>query len=109
MKTKHLNRRHFLRHTLSLAAGAPLAFTITRRELFAAEATTAPANSLPASIRSNSKVAIVSCRSYGTEARTALAKSFDLLGGIGPLVKNKTVTIKLNLTGTNFAPFLDRP
>jgi hypothetical protein len=43
------------------------------------------------------------------EARAALAKSFDLLGGIGSLVKNKTVTVKLNLTGTNFAAYLDRP
>jgi len=32
-----------------------------------------------------------------------------LLGGIGSLVKGKTVTIKINLTGTNFTPFLDRP
>jgi uncharacterized protein (DUF362 family) len=31
------------------------------------------------------------------------------LGGIGPLVKNKTVTVKVNLTGTDFSPFLDRP
>jgi len=38
-----------------------------------------------------------------------LEKSFELLGGIGSLVKNRTVTVKLNLTGTNFAPFLDRP
>jgi uncharacterized protein (DUF362 family) len=39
----------------------------------------------------------------------ALNKSFDLLGGIGPLVKNKTVSVKLNLTGTNFSNFLGRP
>jgi uncharacterized protein (DUF362 family) len=41
--------------------------------------------------------------------RAALAKSFDLLGGIGSLVKNRTVTVKLNLTGTDFTPFLNRP
>src|SRR5207237_776820 len=29
-------------------------------------------------------------------------KCFDLLGGLGSLVKNKTVTVKLNLTGTMF-------
>src|SRR5207249_589470 len=63
----------------------------------------------PASLRANAKVAIVSCRSYGAEARAALATSLDLLGGIGSLVKNKTVTVKLNLTGTNFAAFLGRP
>src|SRR4030095_10397502 len=44
--------------------------------------------------------AIVSCKSYGPEVRAALEKSFDLLGGIGSLVKDKTVTVKLNLTGT---------
>jgi uncharacterized protein (DUF362 family) len=32
-----------------------------------------------------------------------------LLGGVGSLVKGKTVTIKINLTGTNFTPYLDRP
>ena len=37
-----------------------------------------------------------------------MKQSFDLLGGIGSLVKNKTVTIKLNLTGTNFTPVFDR-
>jgi len=54
-------------------------------------------------------VAIVPCRSYGAEVGPALDKCFDLIGGIGPLVKNKTVTVKLNLTGTNFAPFMQRP
>jgi uncharacterized protein (DUF362 family) len=76
--------------------------------LFAAEAAAtlvAPA----VSRRSDSKVAIVRCRSYGPELRPAFEKCFDLLGGIGPLVKEKTVTVKLNLTGTNFSQFLDRP
>ena len=54
-------------------------------------------------------MAIVACRSYGPEVGTALEKCFDSLGGIGSLVKNKTVTVKLNLTGTNFTPFLRRP
>jgi uncharacterized protein (DUF362 family) len=38
-----------------------------------------------------------------------LANCFDHLGGIGSLVRNKTVTVKLNLTGTDFSPFLGRP
>src|SRR6185295_13283978 len=59
--------------------------------------------------RSDSKVAIVQCRSYGSELRPAFDKCFYLLGGLGPLVKGKTVTVKLNLTGTNFTAFLDRP
>src|SRR5258707_4089925 len=36
-----------------------------------------------------------------------MEKCFDRLGGIGSLVKNKTVTVKLNLTGTDFRPFMD--
>src|SRR3989454_47391 len=112
MKTKSFTRRAFLQHSLSLAAGAPLGLAFARNGLLAAEspAVASPANAgLPGSARADAKVAIVSCRSYGPEVRGALGKSFDLLGGIGSLVKNKTVTVKLNLTGTNFADFLDRP
>jgi uncharacterized protein (DUF362 family) len=61
-------------------------------------------------LRPDAKVAIVPCRSYGAdEVRASMDKCFDLLGGIGSLVKNKTVTIKLNLTGNSFGTFLDRP
>jgi uncharacterized protein (DUF362 family) len=35
-------------------------------------------------------------------------RGFDLLGGIGRLVKGKTVTIKLNLTGTGNRPAFNR-
>jgi len=102
MKNNLCSRREFLRRTAIIAAGAPLlsaldGFSVPLR--FA----TAPAS------RADAKVAIVPCRSYGREVREGMAKSFDLLGGIGSLVKNKTVTVKLNLTGTNFTPFLDRP
>ena len=51
----------------------------------------------------------MSCRTYGPEVRPALEKCFDLLGGIGSLVKNKTVTVKLNLTGNSAKPLLGRP
>ncbi len=55
-------------------------------------------------------VAITRCRDYGPEMRTALDKSFELLGGIGRLVKDKTVTVKINLTGCSFKRrVLDRP
>jgi uncharacterized protein (DUF362 family) len=59
--------------------------------------------------RADAKVAIVSCRSYGAEVSAAMRECFNLLGGLGSLVKNKTVTVKVNLTGTNFAPFQNRP
>jgi uncharacterized protein (DUF362 family) len=57
---------------------------------------------------SGAKVAIVSCPSYGPELREALTRSFDLLGGIGRLVKDKTVTVKVNLTGHYFVKVLGR-
>jgi uncharacterized protein (DUF362 family) len=94
------NRRTFLQRGLVIAAGGPMALKLAARELRGAEA---------GGGRSNAKVAIVGCRTYGREVRAALAKSFELLGGIGGLVQNKTVTVKLNLTGTNFGDFKDRP
>ena len=91
-----------------MAAGAPLALAYGR-DAFAAESIIQPTGIVPAAMLSNAKVAIVSCKSYGPEVKAALKQSFDLLGGIGSLVKNKTVTVKLNLTGTNFSPVFDRP
>jgi len=45
-------------------------------------------------------VAIVRQRNYDlTELKAALSHAFDLVGGIGPLVRSKTVTVKVNLTG----------
>jgi uncharacterized protein (DUF362 family) len=47
-----------------------------------------------------SPVAVAKCASYGAELRPALARMFDQLGGLGRLVKGKTVVIKVNLTGS---------
>jgi len=94
------SRRSFLRATSILTAGAP--FALSTRLVSGAE----PA----AKSFGDAKVAIASCKTYGAqEVRAAYDQCFDLLGGVGPLVKGKTVTIKINLTGTNFTPFLDRP
>jgi uncharacterized protein (DUF362 family) len=47
-----------------------------------------------------STVAIARCRSYERgQIELTLRTLFDQIGGIGPLVKNKTVALKLNLTG----------
>jgi uncharacterized protein (DUF362 family) len=108
MKNQIMNRRHFLRCGGLLAAGVPWLLRESSG-LFAAEPNLSNAKLLPASLRANAKVAIVQCRSYASEVREALEKSFDLLGGLGSLVKNKTVTVKLNLTATDFTPFLGRP
>jgi uncharacterized protein (DUF362 family) len=95
------NRRAFLRLGATLAAGAP--FAAAWPEAFAQTASLAPG------LRSRAKVALVSCRGYGPQVRASLQRCFDLLGGIQKLVGGKTVTIKINLTGTNFSPFLGRP
>ena len=108
MKTRTFSRRAFIQQGFALAA-APLAFTCARAGLVAAKLAPAPSRTSPRSDRAAAKVALVSCRSYGLEVREALAQCFDLLGGIASLVKNKTVTVKLNLTGGNAQPFLGRP
>ncbi len=87
-------RRQFLGHAAALAA-APLALPSAARA----------AQSTPV----NAKVAIVACRAYDAQVRQAMNQAFDLLGGIGQLVKNKTVTVKVNLTGTDFKPVFNRP
>jgi uncharacterized protein (DUF362 family) len=108
MKTKSFSRRSFIQQGLVLAA-APLAFTWTRAGLLAAETAGGATQTLSPSALSAAKVAIVPCRTYGPEVRPALEKCFDLIGGIGSLVKNKTVVVKLNLTGSDFKPVLGRP
>jgi uncharacterized protein (DUF362 family) len=95
------DRRAFLRLGAAFAVGAPLAAGWTRA--FGGPAVLAP------EARSRAAVAIVSCKTYGPEVKPALRQCFDLLGGVEKLVRNKTVTIKLNLTGTNFTWFLGRP
>jgi uncharacterized protein (DUF362 family) len=101
MRTRFCSRRDFLRLSATAATTAALAPGVGRLN-FGAEA------NLNAALR-NATVAIVPCKSYGKEASKALRHSFDLIGGIQPLVKGKTVTVKLNLTGTNFTDFLNRP
>ena len=50
-------------------------------------------------------VAILRCESYEPQVfRQALEKSFDLIGGIQSLVRDKTVAVKLNLTGLSWKP-----
>jgi uncharacterized protein (DUF362 family) len=44
-------------------------------------------------------VAVAKCATYGPEVTATLDKMFDQLGGLGRIVKGKTVAIKVNLTG----------
>ncbi|HIL70401.1 MAG TPA: DUF362 domain-containing protein [Verrucomicrobia bacterium] len=68
-----------------------------------------PKIQLSPSTLSNAKVSIVPCKTYGKEVSQSMARCFDLLGGIGSLVKEKTVTVKINLTGSDFSNLFDRP
>ena len=90
------DRRHFIRLGAGALVGAAL------RPIARAE------NAPPAGPR-NARVSIVSCAGYGREVKEAFDRSFDLLGGIGHLVKGRTVTVKINLTGSNFRATYDRP
>ncbi|MBI5388691.1 MAG: DUF362 domain-containing protein [Verrucomicrobia bacterium] len=107
MRSPGWTRREFLRGAAAVAAAAPLPFA------FGAGLPTTDAAGTPPNVsaqrRPDTKVAIVSCTAYGPEVRAAMKEALDLLGGLGSLVKGKTVTVKLNLTGTDFTPFLDRP
>ncbi|MBS1872980.1 MAG: DUF362 domain-containing protein [Acidobacteria bacterium] len=70
---------------------------VSRRELlggFAASAAASFAKPAPANT-----VAIARCRNYQEDIYGKLAGMFDQIGGVGSIVKNKTVALKLNLTG----------
>src|SRR5579871_3800098 len=79
---KQTSRRDFL-GVAGLATGAFLA----RPSLLRASA--APA----------SRVAIGMCPEYNQQVLSTLSAMFDQLGGLDKLVKNKTVAIKINMTG----------
>src|SRR5580658_328330 len=85
----------------TFAVGAPLAGTWSR--VLGQQNVPSP------EALSKAAVAIVSCKTYGPEVKTALRQCFDLIGGVEKLVRGKTVTVKINLTGTNFTPYLGRP
>ncbi|HWQ57203.1 MAG TPA: DUF362 domain-containing protein [Bryobacteraceae bacterium] len=68
---------------------------VTRREWIA--------GALGAPLAANSKaatVAITTCPSYDGDLVGELGTMFDRIGGLGGIVKGKTITVKLNLTGS---------
>jgi uncharacterized protein (DUF362 family) len=109
MRGRSVTRRTFIQQALAASAGAAAALKCAPNHLFAADNLLPPNPPSLAGRRSEAKVALVSCRSYGPKMRVALEKCFDLLGGIGSLVKDKTVVVKLNLTNGDFMNFLGRP
>jgi len=54
-------------------------------------------------------VAIAKCDSYSEDVTTHLATMFDQLGGLDRIVRGKTVTIKLNMTGSPALRIQGRP
>ncbi len=81
---------------------------MTRRELLAAlgaAATNASAAPEPPA----APVAVARCESYEEDLAAVLERMFDQLGGAGALVRNRTVTIKLNLTGSPANRWQGRP
>ncbi len=76
------------RELIALLAAAPL--------VRAKEAPTAP-------------VAVARSRTYVGDLTGTLSTMFDQLGGLGRIVKNKTVTIKVNLTGSPGLRFQGKP
>jgi uncharacterized protein (DUF362 family) len=79
----------------------------TRRQWFCQTASAAAAayvgGALPSLAQSApaSRVAVSRCKTYdAAELVPAMEKMFDQLGGLGRLVKGKTVAMKVNLTGS---------
>ena len=70
--------------------------TVSRREVLGGLAATALSFAKSAPV---STVAIARCRSYDDDLTGKLSRMFDQIGGVGQLVKGKTVALKLNLTG----------
>jgi len=74
---------------------------MTRREWLAATAAGLAGARLGRADAPASRVAVAKCGTYDpAELVPAMDRMFDQLGGIGRLVKGKTVAIKVNLTGS---------
>jgi uncharacterized protein (DUF362 family) len=79
---------------------------MSRRE-FAASIIAASAPGAPGG--AGAAVAVGRCASYDEDQAAHLSGLFEKLGGIQRLVRNKTVTVKLNLTGSPGLRFGGRP
>jgi uncharacterized protein (DUF362 family) len=71
---------------------------MTRREWLACTAAAGMLKAAPAA--PTAPVSIAKCNSYEGDLVATLSTMYDQLGGLDRIVRNKTVTIKLNLTGS---------
>ncbi len=91
-------------------SGKQKASSITRREWLAASgaglaALAGASNALGASVASPADpVSIAKYPGYGKSLVENLSRQFDQIGGLGKLMRGKTVTVKLNLTGSGRFP-----
>ena len=73
---------------------------ITRRDWMHAAAGFAGASLLRAAQAPAATVAVTRCRTYSpAEVTASLERLFDQIGGLGRIVKGKTIAVKVNLTG----------
>ena len=79
---------------------------LTRRELLGAGAGAAPCSRCLALSRAatapTGRVTVAKCKTYGPELVPTLEKMFDQMGGLGGLVKGKTVAVKVNFIGVRW-------
>ncbi|HLW66534.1 MAG TPA: DUF362 domain-containing protein [Gemmataceae bacterium] len=80
---------------------------MTRRELLALIGTAPLVKAAPNA--PTAPVSVAKCPSYDADVTATLATMFDQIGGLDHIVKGKTVTIKLNLTGSPGLRFKGRP
>jgi len=73
---------------------------MTRREWIAMMTAAPLLNAAPDTAAPAAPVSIAKCTSYDEDVQGKLATMFDQLGGLERLVRNKTVTVKLNMTGS---------
>ena len=90
-------RQDMTRRQLLVGAGAGVGALLARPAW--SRAVTAPTG----------KVAVARCKTYGPELVTNLDTMFDQLGGLGGLVKGKTVTMKVNFIGVRWARLGNAP
>jgi uncharacterized protein (DUF362 family) len=84
---------------------------MTRREwiaLLSAAPFAKLVRAVPSGLPPAAPVAIAQCASYDEDLNARLASMFDQLGGIEKLVRNKTVTVKINMTGSPGVRFQGR-
>lgn len=99
--SERINRRRML--ACSLGAAGLLAGGVRKTMAVEPAAPQLPDQSDKAPSR---PVAIQRCGSFEPQPfRKTLSAALDLIGGIEKLVRNKTVTIKVNLTGMSWKPF----